>query len=613
MIRNYDRAAALLAMALLAPISAAPALAAPPAPASAATQDAALATFLDAAFDQAVALSPETEASLGIARDQDRLDDRSEAGLKRALVLLEQQGREMARRFPPATLSANGQLNYRLFEDKVFRARELYRWRYYIAPASIDGGADEALTFLANRHGIATRADADNYIARLNAIEPFLATLASRIDAQRSKGIFPTAAQIDRLRVSANAYVAGAPFTPGADGPLLGDFRGKLDKSGVAMTDREALIAEARAALTGPVKRGYDRYMAALDRVAPQARKDVGVWSLPGGDAYYAAALRRWNDTDLSADAVHRIGLDHVAAIKREMEVVMRQVGFTGTVREFFEHVRNDPRFKYTNDDAGRARYLADATATVKSALAAAPRFFDHIPKAPIEVRAVEKWREANAAVAFYDPASPDGGRPGVFYINLADMAQVQKIQMPAITFHEAVPGHHFQIALAQEAGELPKFRRFDLSYGSYAEGWGLYSERLADEMGLYSDPYARFGMLSLQLWRACRLVLDTGIHAKRWTRDQAIAFFRENSPLSQRDIEREVDRYIGSPGQATAYMIGQDRIDGLRRRATEQLGSQFRIGEFHNTVLRNGGLPWRLLDEQVDRWIAETRSRKAQ
>ena len=237
-----------------------------------------------------------------------------------------------------------------------------------------------------------------------------------------------------------------------------------------------------------------------------------------------------------------------------------------------------------------------------------APRYFRVLPKAPLEVRAVEKWREGTASTAFYNPPSADGSRPGIYYVNLVDMNQTQKVQVAGISVHEGAPGHHFQIARQQELTGLPKFRKFG-GFGAYMEGWGLYTERLGDEMGVITDPYDRFGMLSLQVWRAIRLVLDTGIHSKRWTREQAIAYFKANSSVSDTDIAREVDRYFNWPGQATSYMVGQLKIAELRRKAERELGDKFDIRDFHEAVLSQGALPLDLLEAQVNAYIAAART----
>lgn len=568
-------------------------------------QDAALQSFLNASFDDEVALSPQIEAALGIPRHQDRLDDKSDAARLRHVKLLEAQRAEMRRSFPPEALGPEGRLNALLFEARVERAREGHTWRHHIAPFSIDGGPEESASFLIGRHTIASVDDAEHYIARLREVRRVLGELAERLDHQRELGIAPTARQIQRLRRALQPYSAGAPFTDGVDGPLLADFKKKVTTLGLPAQQEAGLVAEATAALYTEVRDGRERYSAAVDAIASRPRSDDGVWSLPDGDSYYAAALRRWNTTDMTADETHRLGLAEVERITGEMQDVLKHINFTGSLTDFFEEVRTAPRFHYSDDEAGRAQYLDDTQRDLDAALAASPRFFHTLPEASVEVRAIEKWRELNSPVAFYDVASPDGERPGILYMNLVDMTQVQKIERTALVHHESVPGHHYQIALDQERADLPAFRRFEHGYGAYIEGWALYAERLADEMGLYKDPYSRFGMLSLQMWRACRLAVDTGIHAKRWTRTQAISFFETHSSLSRLNIEKEVDRYIGSPGQATSYMIGQIRILELRSRAEAALGPRFDIRDFHDTVLRNGALPLSVLEAQVSQWVA--------
>jgi uncharacterized protein (DUF885 family) len=290
------------------------------------------------------------------------------------------------------------------------------------------------------------------------------------------------------------------------------------------------------------------------------------------------------------------------------MERIKQRVGFAGTLQQFFAHIKDGQQYKYPNSDAGRAQYLADANAFIAQVMAKAPSLFRRLPRAPLEVRAVETWRQETAAVAFYNQPSPDGSRPGIYYVNLADMNQVLKPQIEGISYHEGAPGHHFQIALQQELEGIPKFRRFG-GYGAYIEGWGLYAERLGKEMGFYQDPYSEFGHLSLELWRAVRLVTDTGLHAKRWTRERAIKYFQDNSLLSERDIVKEVERYINNPGQATSYKVGQLKILDLREKARAALGTRFDIRDFHAVVLENGSLPLDILEQQVDTYIAAKRN----
>ncbi|MDB5690260.1 MAG: hypothetical protein JWL91_2136 [Sphingomonas bacterium] len=576
-----------------------------PAGSAATAEDRRLLVFLDAAFDRLAALSPETMTGLGLKTDYGRLDDYTQAGADRRLALQERQLAEMRRRFTPGRLSPAGRLSFRLFEEQVASARRQAPFRKYDFPVSTNGSpAGEIPVFLINEHRIDTPADAQAYIARLVDSERVMREIAERMRASAAQGIVPPKMVFAPARADARRVIAGAPFDAGPDSTLLADFRKKVDALKAPAAARARLLTEAQAAMTGPFRRGFDTLFAALDEIEPKAKGNDGAWSLPGGDAYYQSRLAFYTTTDLTADQIHRTGLDQVKAIRAEMEAVKARIGFSGTLEQFFDSIRTDPKFKYPNDQAGREQYLTDARAAIAQSMAAAPRFFRTLPKAALEVRAVEAWRQETAAVAFYNRPAPDGSRPGIFYVNLADMTQVLKPQVEGIAHHEGAPGHHFQIARAQELPDLPKFRRFGY-YGAYTEGWGLYTERLAKEMGAYQDPYAEFGMLSLQIWRAIRLVLDTGIHAKHWSREQAIRYFTENSPNSTRDIAKEVDRYINNPGQATSYMTGQLRIAGLRRKAEAALGPRFDIRDFHEAVLANGALPLNVLEEQVDAYIA--------
>ncbi|MBI0475581.1 DUF885 domain-containing protein [Sphingomonas sp. MA1305] len=566
--------------------------------------DAALLAFLDAAFDAQLALSPQGQTSLGLKTNNDKLDDYTDAAAQKSLALEQSQLAEMKRRFPLARLGAQAKLSYRLFEDQVATDARQFRFRDYAFPVSTNGSpAGEIPVFLINEHRVDSVADARAYIARLRDTRRVMQEVAAKMRAQAAKGIVPPQMVFAPARGDARKVITGAPFDGGAGSTVLADFKAKVGKLDAPAATKTQLVADATAALTGPFRQGFDVLFAALDAIEPLAKGNDGAWSLPGGDAYYQARLAYYTTTDLTADQIHQLGLDQVKAIHGEMQAVMTRIGYTGTLQQLFAELRTSPRFKYSNDESGRQHYLADARAAIAQTMAAAPRFFRRLPKAALEVRAVEPWRQETAAVAFYNQPAPDGSRPGIFYVNLADMTQVQKPQVEGIAHHEGAPGHHFQIARAQELTGVPKFRRFGY-YGAYTEGWGLYSERLAKEMGAYADPYAELGMLSLQVWRACRLVLDTGVHAKRWSRDQAIAYFTANAPLSQRDVVKEVDRYINNPGQATSYMVGQLRIAALRRKAEAALGSRFQLPDFHEVVLASGALPLGVLEEQVDAWI---------
>ena len=335
---------------------------------------------------------------------------------------------------------------------------------------------------------------------------------------------------------------------------------------------------------------------------------------MPNGAAYYRERLANQTTTDLTADAIHQIGLDEVARLRKEMDAVRTETGFTGDLQAFFAELRDkkdDPRYYYPDTDEGRAAYIRDATAAIDRIKAVLPKFFGILPKADLVVRRVEAFREQPGAAQHYFPSTPDGSRPGVYYAHLSDMKAMPKAELEVIAYHEGLPGHHMQIAIAQELTSLPTFRRQFIST-PYAEGWGLYAEWLAREMpGTYQDPYSRFGRLGSEMWRAIRLVLDTGLHAKGWSEEQAVQYFLANSATTEAQARSEVRRYIVTPGQATAYKIGMLKIQELRRKAEAALGPRFDLRAFHDSVLGGGSLPLTMLEQRIDRWIAATQESK--
>lgn len=579
-----------------------------PASTAAVAEDARLQAFLDAAFDAQTALSPQALTSLGTKERYGELDDYTPAARDRALALAERQLAQMKREFDPARLSESGRVSYRLFEYEVEQDRRGEPWRDHGYIFTANGSpAGNLPVFLINNHRVDSVADAEAYVSRLRAMERVGREIAANFERHAAKGVVPPTFVFEPAINDARKVLAGAPFGAGPDSAVWADFQAKVGKLNADAPTKARLISEGRAAMTGPFRAGIGRMIASLETVRPRATSNDGVWRLPGGDAYYAYRVRQSTTTNLTPDQIHRIGLSEVARIQGEMEAIKRQVGFTGTLQQFFAELKNNPRFEYPNTDAGRQQYLSDARGYIAQVMAKAPQYFHRLPKAPLEVRAVEPWRQATASVAFYNSPSPDGSRPGIFYVNLADMTQVLKPQIEGIAYHEGAPGHHFQIAFAQEQGQLPKFRRFG-GYGAYAEGWGLYTEKLGKEMGFYTDPYNDFGRLSLELWRAARLVTDTGVHAKRWSRERAMDYFKQNTLLSDLDIQKEVERYITNPGQATSYKIGQLKILELREKARRELGPRFDIRDFHAAVLDNGSLPLDVLEAEVNAYIAAKR-----
>lgn len=577
-------------------------VAAPPAPAAtpAASPDARLNAALDAMFDERTQLSPEELTALGIKQRYGELDEVSEAAARQRLEVQERHLARIAASTDRNTLGASGQTSLRTFEYAVAQEREALKWRDhgYVFRAN-SNPATNLPVFLINQHDVASEADARAYVSRLAAAEKQMGQVADELTRRAEKGITPPTFVFAPSIADTRAVMNGAPFTAGPDTALWGDFKKKVAALKLAPAAEAKLLADGEAALKGPFKRGYDRVIAALTATQGKAKGEDGVWALPDGPAYYAFMLRGSTTTDLTADQIHDLGLAEVARIQKEMEAIKERVGFKGTLQEFFAEVKSNPKYQYPNTAEGKAAYLKDAERYIAQVMKKSPEYFSTLPKAPLEVRAVEPWREATASVAFYNQSTPDGSRPGIFYVNLSDMRQVLKPQVEGIAYHEGAPGHHFQIARAQEDESLPKFRRFDF-YGAYAEGWGLYAERLGKEMGFYTDPMSDFGRLSTEIWRAARLVTDTGLHHKRWSKQQAMDYFRQNSLLSERDIQKEVERYLTNPGQATSYKVGQLKILELRDKQKAALGGDFDLRAFHETVLGGGSLPLAILEERV-------------
>lgn len=578
-------------------------------PAAAQSEDARLAAFFEQAFQERIALSPQQMTSLGLKTDYDKLDDATDAAAARALALAERQLAQLNDQFNPQSLSEDSRLSWRLFEYGVEQARLANRWRDWGYQFAANSNPTTGLpAFMINNHRIDSVSDAEAYVARLVEGERVMGEISDTLRRRAAAGVISPVFVFEPTLANTAAIISGAPFDGSADNPLWADFQRKVGALDADAGTKARLLADGRAALTGPWRRGYEGVLTALTEVGVQAQtmadNSAGVWRLPQGEAYYNARLQLSTTTDLTADQIHDIGLAEVARLQGEMQTIMTQVGFTGSLQEMFTYLKTDPRFQYPNTPEGKEQYLTDARAFVAQVMEAAPLWFSDLPESALEVRAVESWREATASIAFYNSPAPDGSRPGIYYVNLSDMTQVLKPQIEGISYHEGAPGHHFQIAYAQEMEGLPRFRRFG-GYGAYAEGWGLYSERLGKEMGFYQDPYSDFGRLSTELWRAVRLVVDTGLHAKRWSREQAIAYFQANSLLSERDIVKEVERYITNPGQATSYKIGDLKIMELRTRAQTALGSRFNIRDFHAVVLGSGSVPLEVLEDQIDAWIA--------
>jgi len=559
--------------------------------------------FFERAFEERLALDPALATSLGLRTGYDRWADPTEEGESEHLALAERQLAEL-RAIDPASLDDATRLSWQVFESTEERRVARYRWRNHGYRFDKNGLHASLPAFLINSHRIGSEADAEAYIRRLEGIRPLFDAQLERANASARQGVLAPKFVFPYVIEDAANVIKGRPFDDGpADSPLFADFRTKVKALAVDEARRESLLAQAEIAFLTSVEPAYKSVIAWAEAMHKQATDADGIWKLPDGEAYYGYLLENFTTTGLTAAEIHAIGLREVARLHGDMREVMKQVGFEGDLGQFFEYMRTDPRFYYPDTDAGRAAWLADANSYIVAMRAKLPQVFVTVPKAEVVVRAVEPFREKSAGKAFYQRPSLDGTRPGVFYGNLYQMKEMPKYELEALVYHEAIPGHHMQSAVATEEQSLPRFRRVG-GYTAYSEGWGLYSERLGKELGFYSDPWSEFGRLALELHRAVRLVVDTGLHAKRWTREQTIRYHVDNSPTGEDAANRATERYILNPGQATAYMIGMLKIVELRERAATALGPRFDVREFHDLVLRTGGVPLTVLESEVQRWI---------
>ncbi|MDH5822284.1 DUF885 domain-containing protein [Luteimonas sp. RD2P54] len=569
-----------------------------------AAEEARLEAFFERAWQRDLRRSPIRQSRLGLREAQDRWDevgdaprDAEAAALRSDLATLDG--------FDDAALGAQAALSRRLYAGFAEDRLERLRWHRHDYLLSQMGGLHSRVPdTLISHHPIRGRADAEAYIARLQRVDGLMAGVVAALERQEAAGIRPPRFVHALVLDAAGNQLRGRPFDDSPrDSPLYADFKGKLAQLDWPQDEKRAVLRRAAEALTGGFRAGYGRLIAHLEAAAERAGEDDGVWRLPDGAAYYASLLRHYTTLPVEAEALHQTGLREVAAIHARMRAIVREVGFEGDLQDFFAHVRTDPRFRYPDSRAGRDAYLADAGRLLEEILARQDELITRIPATPVVIRAVEPWREATSPKAFYRSPQPGSGGPGVFYINLHDMGAAPRYQLPVQLYHEAVPGHHTETMIAHQLEGVPAFRRY-ASIAAFSEGWSLYAEALPKELGLYRDPYDDFGRLSLALMRAARLVVDTGLHARRWSRARAIGWLDANTPASQYDNRREVERYVVLPGQATAYYAGMLHIRALRERAEARLGPGFDLRGFHDTVLGSGPLPLPLLDEVVDAWI---------
>ena len=571
---------------------------------------AALNDYFEAEFEKDVAESPMMQTQLGRKTDYGKWDDFSNKKLVQDLEQAKERQKYLKDNVEEIVLNDVTRLSYRLFKQDVENEIADFEFRFHNYPVNQMFGYHSQLpAFLINMHRIDSLADAKAYISRLNGIPKAFDDVIEGIKLREQNGILPPKFVFEKVLEDSQNVIKGKPFTSSNEASvLLDDFKTKVSKLELSEKQKRDLIAEAEKALVSSVKPAYENLIAALEDQQQRATSDHGAWKFPKGEAFYKNRLKRITTTDLTANEIHEIGLLEVARIHAEMEDIMKKVGFDGSLQDFFQFMRNDPQFYYDNSPEGKEKYLNEATALINTMKGRLDELFLTKPKADIIVKAVEPFREKSAGKAFYQQPAIDGSRPGTYYANLYDMNAMPTYQMEALAYHEGIPGHHMQIAIAQELDSVPMFRKFN-RYTAYSEGWGLYSELVPKEIGFYKDPYSDFGRLAMELWRSCRLVVDTGIHSKKWTREQGIDYYKQNTPNAESDCIKMVERHIVMPGQATAYKIGMNKIVELREEAKVQLGNDFDLREFHDVVLLSGAVPLNILEEMVQDWADSKKS----
>ncbi|MDN4503930.1 DUF885 domain-containing protein [Alteromonadaceae bacterium BrNp21-10] len=571
--------------------------------------------WFDEKYEEQLQMSPLEMTFLGRKDRYDEFDDLTVAQEKRKLAWQAATVEEMTKQFDYDKLDLEAKTSYDvwLYQYEQARANLLFIENDYTF-TQMNGFQAFAAQFLMSFHKVETESDMVAYNKRIGGVARGISELLDRAKHNASKDVRPPRFAYEGVIEQATNLITGAPFTDTeADAPLWEDAKKKvaslLEQDLISDDRAKELEAQAKEALVTQFLPTYNAlltwFKSDMENTDAEAQ---GAGALPNGTTFYNHMLKARTTTDLTADEIHTIGLSEVDRIYKAMEAIKTQVGFEGTLQEFFVDIKkdkNDERFYYPNTDAGRKAYIDDTEAHYAVLKAQLPNYFGILPKADIEVKRVEAFREQDGAAQHYFPGTPDGSRPGVYYAHLSDMSMMPKNEMEAVAYHEGLPGHHMQISIAQELTSVPQFRT-QAGFTAYVEGWGLYSELLAKEMGGYQNAYSDFGRLVTEMWRAVRLVVDTGIHAKGWTEKQANDYFKINTPISDGAIKSEVRRYFVLPGQATAYKIGMLKILELRQYAKDALGDKFDIRGFHDTILGGGALPLGVLQKRVENWVSE-------
>ena len=569
--------------------------------------------FYEKTFAEVIFSEPELLTSLGLVeqfgytRHNGKLGDESPAHQQKAIDRFKKDLRQL-HEYSLDRQSPSQKLSTHVLDWFLERQVEAEKWQFHNYPVNqLFGVQNQFPSFMANTHRLLAKHDCEYYVMRLDALPKKFNQLLESLKVREDKQILPPRFVVEEVLKEMSDFIA----KPAAENILATSFKtraAKIDKLNEA--ERADFQKRVEASITGKVYPAYQKLIDYFKGIEPKTTTDDGVWKMPEGDAFYAYALHENTTTTMKPNDVHDLGLREVARIETEMRGILDANGFAGTaIGEAMDKLGKDPRSLFSNDDKGRADALTEYKRLIDTATERCKQLFLTAPKAKCEVRRVEAFKEATAPGAYYQGGAMDGSRPGIFFANLRDMNEVPKWSMPTLAYHEGIPGHHWQISIAQELKGVPQFRKV-IPFTAYAEGWALYCEWLAKQLGWYEgDPFGDLGRLRDELFRAVRLVVDTGIHAKRWTREQAIAYMREKTGMGEKEVRSEIERYIVNPGQACAYKIGMLKIQELRTRAQQELGDKFDQREFHDTLLKNGSLPLEILEEQVNEYIQKKKA----
>ncbi|WP_370235244.1 MULTISPECIES: DUF885 domain-containing protein [Henriciella] len=578
--------------------------------------------WFDEKYEEELMMSPIQLTFIGRKDRYGEIDDMTVEAMEEQLAWKAATVEEMKSTFDYDKLTPEAKNSWDIWEYQYEQQKEGMKYVYNgFTFDQMNGPQAFLATFLIQFHRVESLEDMEAYISRIRASGRAGGQLLDHAKTAVEKGVQTPDFALEGVIDQSRKIITGAPFTEGDDSDIWADIKTEIstlqDAGTIDEAQAETLLADAEAALLETFQPGYQAIIdwaeAELEN-APANPTGVGT-TQPDGEAYYNYRLRAMTTTNLTADEIHQIGLDEVARLQGEMEAIKEDYGFEGTLQEFFTFLREstDNRDLYYEDnDAGAEAYIADATAAIENIKTMLPDYFGILPKADLIVKRVEPFREQDGAAQHYYSGTPDGSRPGIYYAHLSDMTAMPKRELEVIAYHEGLPGHHMQISIAQEIEDLPQFRT-QAGFTAYSEGWGLYSEWLAKEMdGTYVDPISDFGRLGSEIWRAIRLVVDTGLHSKGWTEEEAFEYFVSNAAVTEAQARSEIQRYIVMPGQATAYKIGMIKIQELRADAEAELGDAFDIRAFHDVILGGGAMPLEILERRVDQWVEDVKAESA-